>query len=253
MHFAYRLLGIVARVNHRLGLNSINFLPFNAVLMGAAFVAMIISWGSLRDGQDPLLYGLIFGISSLILALFLQSVARNDIVFRRVDLGPDAMPTPPPCEAEAIVAASGQFAIDQGWSRWERFKDSLIFGTSRKRWFTEVPALLVLLETGELALLANVDASTRLFGLVPLEKRAGIWAIVMSRDRLAVPRRGRQYFGMRDRPAAQIRFRGGRRSAVVSFETEESREAFLSRLAELAKPGSKPATRARLERDHPFG
>jgi hypothetical protein len=246
MHYIYRVLGIVASFNHRLGQESISHLPLNAGLMVIGLLGMFLSWGELTNGRKPetlgpmLVYTAIIATCLVLVLLLFQSMIRGDLVFRRVDPGHDALPDPDLAghspAPEDVMRATGYFSIDHGWSRWQWTWSSFVWGTPREKWFNEVPVQFANLGTGEVAFFAYVDATVYVFGFLPQDNLAGIWAVVLRPGELIDPIRGRLYFGRRDRPAARFRFRGPywfRRSVVISFGSEAVREAFLAGLADL--------------------
>ncbi len=182
---------------------------------------------------------LAFGVpSALILLIFGAAQRRGNVVFRRLPWAPvETVPSAWPA-IKPIPRASGQFVLDRtDADRWTRFRDRWVSGTSRSRWFVEVPSRLVDPDTDRLVFGAYVDASLRFLGAIPLENRAGLWKLIIPRECLSDPEYGRVYLGLVRRPALRLRYRTGRirrkRWAVLTFADDRACEAFLSQLGEV--------------------
>lgn len=91
--------------------------------------------------------------------------------------------------------------------------------------FVEMPAWATALETGEIAFLSNIDASSSFMG-VKTADRAGVWAVVIRPGGLHAIVLGALSFGGEIRPAVQFRVasEGGRSQTVtLSFGSVEQR------------------------------
>lgn len=89
--------------------------------------------------------------------------------------------------------------------------------------FQNVPALLVVLESGDFAFISEIDASSSLYGIT-INKLAGYWLVAMRRYGIQRMESGRYYYGLRACPALRLSFvdvfTGGNSSAVLSFQNE---------------------------------
>lgn len=157
-------------------------------------------------------------------ALLLVRIWRF-VVFRRSDEVDAAAESPPPTAVDLRV--SGLFRL----------------GEHKPHRFLDVPAALTRLESGDLAMVANVDASSRLFG-VKTTDRSGLWSIVVSFEQVTQVETGSLYLGLRRRPALRMKYSaGGSRKggvAVLSCPDVAQRTFVRHELARLAR-GSQPS------------
>lgn len=157
------------------------------------------------------------------LALLLIVFAMKYTIFRRTgDYGVDmaAMSAEVP-EQGIDLRATGRFVLDQ--KNAQRFLD--------------MPVAMGTLETGELALVANVDASRSFMGITT-EQRKGYWGLVMEHGSVSNVERGILYIGTAARPALRFRYRvAGTRTtdtAIVSVGNAAEREAVAAELSKVA-------------------
>jgi hypothetical protein len=120
--------------------------------------------------------------------------------------------------------------------------------------FLNTPSAIAELETGETALVSNIDASVNQMGTV--ERRAGLWVIVLAGGTLAPPEYGWLYLGLKRHPAMRLRFTDGTTHkpsrVLLSFPTTVVRDrvrevlydAGARKRVELASDRSQPASAA---------
>jgi hypothetical protein len=93
--------------------------------------------------------------------------------------------------------------------------------------FHRVPAVVAELQSGDMALLANVDASVDFMG-AKTEDRSGIWAAVIAKGTLSQPEFGTLYFGLTAYPAFRIRYTDALKktpaTAILASTTVAGRE-----------------------------
>lgn len=145
-----------------------------------------------------------------VLALMLFAAAKRHTIFRKS--AATAMPTASTSPIE--MRATGTFRLNVNDS--ERF--------------VEMPVGATLLQSGEVMLLANVDASSSFFG-VRTSQREGMWTLVLPHGAMGAIERGEMFFAGERRPAAQIEVGGStagkRQTVVLSFDSFEDRERLL--------------------------
>lgn len=123
---------------------------------------------------------------------------RRYVVFRAAAHAPL---TAPPGDGTGLdLRASGRFTL----------------GPKQHRRFLATPAILAHRADGIPALLANVDASSRWFG-IKTGDLAGTWVLELPIDAAALAESGYQYFGLRRRPGLRIRHTdaAGKRTTTV--------------------------------------
>jgi hypothetical protein len=137
--------------------------------------------------------------AAFILVFAVVTVKRNT-VFRRQAVPADGAGSQAAAPS-GIVRATGTFMLEK-----------------HKKRFIDTPAVLGTLDNGDLALFANVDASSNFMG-VTYAKREGIWILPIARGSLQAIEEGTMYFGRRARPAVRFTYRDGAsdrtRTAIV--------------------------------------
>jgi len=126
--------------------------------------------------------------------LMLLVIFKRYIVFRPVPSigrGIDRFP-PPPTQEPLDLRTTARFVLQE----------------NIRKLFHRVPSVLAQLESGDMAILANVDASSSFMGRVT-KNRAGIWAAVIRNQTLSSPEYGTLYFGLTAYPAFRIRYTDG--------------------------------------------
>lgn len=156
----------------------------------------------LVDGDDPgdlATAQITVAITGTIVLLFVSVNLQRHVFFSRV-LAPDpAWHTP---GAGGSVRATGTFHL----------------GKHRKHCFN-VPALPGTLDTGELAIFANIDATSEFLGQ-RYRERVGIWVLPIAAGSLQRVEPGTLYFGRQALPSVRFRYRdpisGRGRTAILS-------------------------------------
>ncbi len=173
----------------------------------------------LEEGEkpvDPVITLVWMGISGPLFLAFILTWVWHYVVFEKAGEQSATVNIATSVPEQGIdLRVSGRFSLD---------------GKTTKR-FLNVPSFIAPLETGEMALLSNIDASTRFMGITT-GKQAGIWAIVLAQNGLHGMELGNLYDGTAVRPAIRIRFQAGSGSetAVLSFATSTQREFVLAEL-----------------------
>jgi len=173
----------------------------------------------LVEGEQPgnaLVWGLVAGAAALLLALFVITFLMKYVVFQKVPLAPGRFGGAPDVDPAqgANVRVTGNFLLD---------------GKSGQR-FLDVAAGYGSLETGELAFVSNIDASSRFMG-VTTASRKGMWAVIFQNGSARVLDHGLLYAGFTPRPALRVDYReiatGKPSQAILSFGTEGERAHIL--------------------------
>ena len=164
---------------------------------------------------DAALWQLGVVISGAIVGLFVVLTGkRNTIFVRGVDpaIAPVAVAVEP-----GEMHATGTFALEK-----------------HKRRFIDVPAVLSPLDNGDLAALANIDASSNFMG-IKYADRAGIWMMHIAAGSISRIEEGTLYYGRRPMPAVRFRYREGisdrSRTAILSAPSMEARGRLLVELS----------------------
>lgn len=205
----YSLLGVVALMSGKMSRFSVNFIPSNWGLMAACGIFGLSSLSSYTIHRDPL--SLLFGLLLLFVGtLFLLSSLLRHTVFQ-----------PTGAAATSPVAPGAPFDGSLRLTGKLRLQDKVA------RRFLAVPAQLVTLENGVPAFASNIDASSRMYGVVTSARR-GMW--------LSVPRGGTMqidnglfYHGFTGAPALRLRFveelDGSQNTIIAAFASPAEREA----------------------------
>ena len=144
--------------------------------------------------------------SAAVLLMMLATVCVRYVVFRRTR-GPETGIDLSATSAESVGAAvrvTGRMALTAADSQR----------------FVNVPAVFAQLDSGETALISNIDASVRFMGSVTRE-RAGLWAMVIKPGTLSMPEFGQLYCGLKSYPSFRVRYVDGTSNkpavAILSF------------------------------------
>lgn len=205
----YSLLGVVALVSGKMSRFSINFIPSNWGLMAACGTFGLGSLSAYKANHD---------VSTLLLGLFLLLVGGLFLLsslLRHTVFQPTGQTSTAPSGASAAFDGSLQLTGKL------RLQDKVA------RRFLAVPAQLVTLENGVPAFASNIDASSRMYGVVTSARR-GMW--------LSVPRGGTVqmddglfYHGFAGAPALRLRFveelDGSQNTIIAAFASPAEREA----------------------------
>lgn len=155
------------------------------------------------------------GIATLVLGLlvlaFVVNIFQRYLVFRNcIESVPIPVMSIVP-ESGLHTRVTGDFSLDE--KNHQRFQN--------------VPSLLTHLDTGEFALISNIDASDSLFG-VKTNNKAGYWLIVIPPQAIRAVTPGRYYFGLHVTPALNIDFYNPLKhvhtSVVIAFSSLPERE-----------------------------
>ena len=166
------------------------------------------------------LKGVIF--SGGLLALFIATFAMRYVVFQRTGRRLDR-----PGETLAFP----ETGIDL------RFTGSMKLEFKGSRRFLNVPASLATLDTGQLALVSRIDASSFFMGIRAIN-RSGVWASVIQAGMLKDVELGLLYLGFGTRPALRLDYvdatTGQRELSILSFRTERERQVVIQDLDRFA-------------------
>lgn len=214
MKFFYGVLGFVAQQSDKMSRQSVNMIPFNWLcivagpLLGAAFV-----FGS--NDTAHLFWAVPLAVVACVFAaLLLVSWFLRNVIFQK----------------QTSVGAPGNSI---GGAPGAPFEGALIYTGKLRlqekvaRRFLAVPARLVTLENGARAFASNIDASSRMYGVVT-KARTGTWLSIPRAGTLQVED-GQFYHGFAGRPALRLRYvdemDGSKASAIVAFDSAQQREA----------------------------
>lgn len=162
-------------------------------------------------------------VSGLLLAVFGLTFALKYVIFQKTAPAMNVPGIPPAIDPQRGIdlRVTGKFVLD----------------AKNSRRFLNVNAGLFRLETGDVALVSNIDASSRFYG-VTTSKRVGLWSIVLSPNGLQKLELGRLYDGFGARPAVRIRYvevdSRSAASAILSFGSESERDMMIGEIHRLA-------------------
>jgi len=159
----------------------------------------------------------------VVCAAFIVTLLMKYVVFQKTGdnaMGLAAAPAMP--EQGISLRVTGRMAMD---------------ARNAKR-FLNVPSVIAKLDTGEVALVSNIDASSRFMG-VTTQKRAGLWAIVLQPNSLNKFDKGILYDGLKGYPALRLHYKeagtNAQAKAILSFNTDTEREIAIGELNQLAR------------------
>jgi hypothetical protein len=233
MKYLYRVGGIVASLNSELQRIAYNGLSLSWILLLGAALFAFVSLNRLIEGHDlgrnvPMALA-----SGSILLLIGHATARHNIVFRPEDSN-SLVPSWPTIGEPIQLNVCGRFDFDDARkSDRELFWDKLLYGTSKRRWFLDVPSILLLTPTDDLQFRSNIDASIRAFGVLPLDQRSGQWIATMKRDEAMQVESGELYLGLKKWPALRIHGndnKGKATAMVATFDDDLKRNAVMGYL-----------------------
>ncbi len=220
MNPLYSLLGVVALVSGKMSRFSINFIPSNWGLMAGCGLFGLISLSSYIRDRD--FSSFLLGLALLFVAsLFLLSSLLRHTVFQ-----------PTGAQASEPNAASAAFDGSLMFTGKLRLQDKVA------RRFVAVPAQLVTLENGAPAFASNIDASSRMYGVVT-SARIGLWMSVPRATSMQVDD-GLFYHGFKGAPALRLRFveelDGSQNTVIAAFASPAERDAARALLSGQAVP-----------------
>jgi len=115
-----------------------------------------------------------------------------------------------------------------------------------KQRFMNVPAAIGTLDNGDLALLANVDASSAFMG-VTYAQRAGIWVLTMAAGSIGSLQEGTLYYGTKAMPAVRFSYKEAGSNASRTAVVTTSSAAACRLLMDQLSSGGAPQTPAPAE------
>ncbi len=234
MNILLRIMGFVAGMNHSLSRQSVNFVPMNWGLIGVCgVVGAVMLQIAVRDG-DPSGYAIAFPALLVGLA-FLISTLKRDTFFRRENGSENGSgaPVAPASETAIFEAPLG-------------FTGKLRLHEKEARRFLNIPARAMRLESGALAFVSNIDASTRFSGVVT-QSKVGLWISVPRLESTsdAPPIEcGTLFYGKKPRPALRVHFnesadaKNARVKAILSFDISPDRDAMRDFLSSQTQHGA---------------
>ncbi|WP_125206229.1 hypothetical protein [Capsulimonas corticalis] len=172
---------------------------------------------------QPGIWVLVMAVSGVLLAAFIVTFLRQYVIFQAQPASGFSSSNVSPAAPPSVIRVTGEFAIEM---------------RDRKR-FLNVPTNPTTLENGHLALLSNIDASSRFFG-VKTNNRSGVWLVAIVPASIQNVTRGSFYLGGRSFPAIRFRYEDGvnssRKTVVLSLPTIGEREAVLTELERMTAP-----------------
>lgn len=159
----------------------------------------------LVEGEQPpaLTSGVLLACACGVLLLaFATAIFRRNVVFRSAGAAPaDALGTLP---ADARLLVSGRLCLNE----------------KTNQYFSNMPAAIGTIETGETVIVSNIDASSRFMGMKTSD-RAGLWAMTFRPGTVHDAEDGHVFDGWTKRRALRFRFMndatGRQECAVIAF------------------------------------
>ena len=163
--------------------------------------------------------------SGAVVGLYLLLTLKRNTIFVRGTAGADGAVDAAGDPRQ--LRATGTFLLDKHAQR-----------------FIEMPAALGTLDNGDLAVLANVDASSNFMG-VKYQDRAGIWMLPVESGSLHNVEEGTLYYGTRRSPALRFAYREtmshAARTAILSVPSLMACRQLLGELSSTGSPGAAAA------------
>lgn len=230
MNLFLRLMGHIAQASASSARQSLNMVPGNWVVIGiSGFMAAILGQIGLRD-HDPLPFLFVVPLS-IVSVLFLISTLKRDTFFRIE-----------PASASAPATSSQKELFDTPFG----FTGRLRLHEKEAQRFINVPAYATHLESGSLAFVSRIDASTRYSGVVTKSK-VGLWLSVPRFESPSIES-GTLFYGKTPLPALRLQFSEGadarkpRVKAILTFDTPEHRDAMRAFLLTQVETSSLPVS-----------
>ena len=193
----YAFMGGVAKASGRMSRFSINFIPSNWILIGACLILSFVFWGGFLKDRDAidLVGALLLLISG---CAFIGSSLLRHIIFQKLPA--------PATDPAALGATSGAAApaSDAGLNVPMRLTGRLRLSERVAQRFLDIPVGLERLENGQLALMSNIDASSRFYGAV-VNSKSGLWLSILNLNTLEVDD-GALYHGFKGAPSLLLRY-----------------------------------------------
>jgi hypothetical protein len=176
-----------------------------------------------RQPGNPVVGAALMVVFGLLSLAFIGTFLMKYVVFQKTGAETPSLSTAQAAltpEQHVDLRVTGRFALDQ---------------RNAKR-FLNVPAAIATTGGGEMVIISNIDASSKLYGITT-QKLAGLWTLVLQPTGLQQVEIGRLYDGLNIRPALRIRYREGNSgtvSAILSFANAAERETVLNELHRFA-------------------
>ena len=238
MGFLYSVLGGVAKISSSMSRYRVNLIPSNWLVIGVCAIFASVAWADKTSVRIPA-----FLFCVLVGGLFLLSSLMQHTIFQRTS-GAAKSPTfaPPAMQAatqDASPFSSHEVAPAVAPSPAEngradiRMTGRLRLHEKLAQRFIDVPVSPVHLEDGAFAFASNIDASSRMYGVVT-QKRSGLW-LLMPQQRTLSWEEGLSYFGFKARPALRLNYadaldKDKKSSAILSFGSEAQRAQIIASL-----------------------
>lgn len=246
MRIVLGFLGWIAKMSGPMSRSSVNGMPSNwGVILFGGFIGFLLTSVAIEKGRST---ELLFAIPCFLIALvFLISALLKHVIFQR---------TPP--TASATPSANGQpfsetshtpnptTPLTKNNGQPLRVTGKLRLNEKTAQRFLDIPASMARLDGGELAILSQIDASSRTYGVVT-DSRVGLWLLMPQRGSVRWEE-GLLYHGFHPAPALRISYNDALQknkasSAVLSFDSEATRAAVLRELQLEAAPGASAGAR----------
>jgi hypothetical protein len=180
---------------------------------------MLIAGSRPGSLSGPLMTGTLFGVLAVGLA---WSILTRNVIFMPVDSGlsggtPSLLDT---ATGEALLV-SGTLALD----------------AKTRRFFTNMPAVLQRLQSGDTALLSPIETSRRFMGL-KTEQHSGVWMLAMRPGSITDAQAGYLFWGFKKMRATRFRYvnsmTGASERAVVASAADSTQPAYATNNPTLA-------------------
>lgn len=213
MQLLLRVMGYVAGVNASSARQSVNLIPGNWLIIGmSGFIGAILTQIGLRDHDPTALW---FVVPLLLVSLlFLVSTLKRDTFFHAE--ANSGSPSTAPAQSTIFETSFG-------------FTGKLRLHEKEAQRFINVPARAMRMESGALAFVSRIDASTRTYGVVTKSK-VGAW-LSMPRFESSRIECGTLFYGKKPQAALRLGFietsnaKNGRVKAILTFDNPAQRDA----------------------------
>ena len=163
--------------------------------------------------QGPIITGTVFGVFALALA---WCTFKRNAIFMPAD------GTSSGSAAALLESASTEPLLVSG---------TMALNEKKRRFFTNMPAIMQRVQTGDMALLSNITTSSSYFG-IKTDEHTGVWMIVMRAGSITEAQSGYVFWGMKKMRATQFRY--------VNAMTGASERAVVASPAALAAGSTQP-------------
>ena len=240
MGFLYSILGVVAKISSSMSRYRVNLVPSNWLVIG---LCVLFAWVAISD-RTAGSGGMLLGLGCLLIGgTFLLSSLMQHTIFQRTSGAAKAPSSTPPAMQAATqdaspfssheIAPSVASAPAENARADIRLTGRLRLHEKLAQRFIDVPVSPVHLEDGAFAFASNIDASSRMYGVVT-QKRSGLW-LTMPQPRTLSWEEGLLYNGFKPRPALRLRYadaleKDKKSSAILSFGSAAQRAQTVANL-----------------------